>query len=92
MIQDIMNDLPKGFNYTPKGQHAEHFIQTENSDECIGNGQIADERIKAGDFVVELDEISMKDLKKMRKLIPRNAYISIKNRKSARLIRTKKKQ
>ena len=44
-----------------------------------------------GLFKINLDEASIKDLKAMRKLLPREEYTLLKNRKCARFNRFRKK-
>ena len=44
-----------------------------------------------GLFNINIDEASIKDLKAMRKLLPREEYTLLKNRKCARLNRFRKK-
>ena len=45
-----------------------------------------------GSFRIEIDEVRVQDLKAMRKLLPRNEYKLIKNRKCARLSRSRRKE
>ena len=97
-----MDDLPNGFTYAPIGsniseltssaERASAEVTYSNGDSAeLFEGTLTKDRIRAGDFIIELDEITMSGLVRMRKLLPRDMYQSIKNRKSSRLIRTKKK-
>ena len=45
-----------------------------------------------GSFRINLDQVRVPDLKAMRKLLPRNEYKLIKNRKCARLSRSRRKE
>lgn len=45
-----------------------------------------------GSFRIDIDEVRVQDLKAMRKLLPRNEYKLIKNRKCARLSRSRRKE
>ena len=78
IVTELLDDLPNGFTYV-KG--SSDFNETS----------LSKDKVRAGDFVIEIDAISMHDLVRMRKLLPRELYQSIKNRKSSRLIRNKKK-
>ena len=45
-----------------------------------------------GSFRIDIGEVKVSDLKLMRKLLPRNEYKLLKNRKCARLSRTRRKE
>ena len=45
-----------------------------------------------GCFRINIDEVRVTDLKSMRKLLPRSQYILLKNRKCARLSRSRRKE
>jgi len=48
-------------------------------------------RVKVGQFTIDIDLIKKEDLIKMRLLLPKIEYKLLKNRKSARLHRLRKK-
>ena len=50
------------------------------------------DKVQIGDFIVNIDVISNEGLMTMRKLLPKDAYKVVKNRKSARLCRLRKKE
>lgn len=45
-----------------------------------------------GSFLIKIDQITIANLKKMRKLLPKNEYQLLKNRKCAQLCRASKKE
>ena len=45
-----------------------------------------------GSFRIDISEVKVSDLKLMRKLLPRTEYKLLKNRKCARLSRTRRKE
>ena len=45
-----------------------------------------------GSFRINIDKVRVADLKSMRKLLPRSEYKMLKNRKCARLSRSRKKE
>ena len=45
-----------------------------------------------GSFCINIDEVRVADLKSMRKLLPRSEYKLLKNRKCARLSRSRRKE
>ena len=85
---DLLANLPEGFIHEPIGQAMlknEHndsgTDQRENSmSESDPASLIPDDtylgknRVRAGDFLIDLEEISMCGLVRMRKLLPREAY------------------
>ena len=48
--------------------------------------------LQIGSFRINIDEVRVADLKAMRKLLPRSEYKLLKNRKCARLSRSRRKQ
>ena len=54
------------------------------------SGNLPD-KVRAGDFIVDVEKVETADLIKMRKLLPRDIYKTIKNRKCARIFRQKNK-
>ena len=51
-----------------------------------------DDIVKVGDFIFNVDEVSKATLISMRKFLPSEEYRLLKNRKSARLCRKKRKE
>lgn len=47
--------------------------------------------LQIGSFRINIDEVRVADLKAMRKLLPRSEYKLLKNRKCARLSRSRRK-
>ena len=45
-----------------------------------------------GSFRINIDQVRVADLKSMRKLLPRSEYKLLKNRKCARLSRSRRKE
>ena len=54
------------------------------------DGSLPD-KVRAGDFIVDIEKVQTCDLIKMRKLLPRDVYRTVKNRKFARIFRQKNK-
>ena len=48
--------------------------------------------MKVGDFIFDVEQVSKADLISMRKFLPSDEYRLLKNRKSARLCRRKRKE
>lgn len=48
--------------------------------------------VRIGDFEVNIDKVSLPDLKKLRKYVPMEQYRLLKNRKCSRLLRRKMKK
>lgn len=60
--------------------------------ECSLSDDSQPDKVRAGDFIVDIDKIQTADLIKMRKLLPRDVYKTVKNRKCARIFRQKNKE
>ena len=76
-----------------QGNHQTDYLDYANNehsgeDNLIYTGQ---NQVRAGDFIVDIEKIHTRDLIKMRKLLPRDVYKTVKNRKCARIFRQKNK-
>lgn len=93
---DIIRKLPEGITY--------HDSQSSDNDDEpkqvseLGNGIDDDEEYKEGDIVrvgkfrINIEKVTKAQLISMRKFLPPQQYRLIKNRKTARLCRRKRKE
>ena len=79
MLAEIIDDLPKGARYDPL------------KSSIIKNDELPKDHVRAGDFIVDISEMSLEGLRRIRRFLPREAYRNIRCRKNSRLVRTKKK-
>ena len=96
ITQDIIRKLPEGITY--------HESQSSDLDDepkqvsDLGNGIDDDEEYKEGDIVrvgkfrINIEKVTKAQLIAMRKFLPAQQYRLIKNRKTARLCRRKRKE
>ena len=82
------------FKKPPLGVKYDLKSKDESQNSCSSTETVFENNpnvVRAGDFIIDIDMISMDDLKKMRLLIPKKEYNSVKNRKSSRLNRMNQK-
>ena len=106
-LAQLLLNLPRGFTFTgPNNCCTEEYILSQLKNDLILNSKEKSANkssnslqsllangnfFTVGLFEVNIDEASVKDLKAMRKLLPRQEYILLKNRKCARLNRYRKR-
>lgn len=80
---EFVKNIPHGVTYSPGSGP----LQTKATAKNAG-----DDIVKVGDFIFNVDEVSKATLISMRKFLPSEEYRLLKNRKSARLCRKKRKE
>ena len=81
---DLLNNLPEGVTYSPDGEDP-----TQGGQKKEGKYQNI---VKVGDFIFNIEVVSKPALISMRKFLPSEEYRLLKNRKSARICRLKRKE
>ena len=86
ITDEILRDLPQGVTYHPPG--------TEEAQDTIGQGdENADvDVVRCGNFSINIEMVTKPQIISMRKYLPSEEYRLLKNRKTARLCRRKRKQ
>ena len=64
----------------------------QNEASQITDDELRKDIVECGDFLVDIDKVSKKDLISMRRFFPPEEYRLLKNRKSARICRRKRKE
>ena len=82
---DFLKDLPEGVTHVPEKE--EPSTAKKRSKKEPKNPDI----VKVGDFLFNIETVSKATLISMRKYLPPEEYRLLKNRKSARLCRLKRK-
>ena len=89
-----MKDQPHGvkyeiasFGYDDKHNNNKATTNVQSNVISSSNMESNPNVVRAGDFLIDLDIISKQSLIKMRRLLPKQEYKMIKNRKCARLTR-----
>lgn len=80
---DFIKNIPEGVTYSPG---TGPLIQKPTAKNA------GDDIVKVGDFVFDVEKVSKTTLISMRKFLPSEEYRLLKNRKSARLCRRKRKE
>ena len=83
--------MPDGVTYVdPKEgeQRDPEDLIYENLEDDVKEGDI----VKVGDFLINIEKVSKAQIIGMRKFLPPEEYRLLKNRKSARLCRRKRKE
>ena len=96
----ILADLPQGFTFIgPLDCCTEEYIleSLKSGSKSALNSSLSqvesDQHIfRIGCFELNLDEVRVQDFKKMRKLLPKPEYKLLKNRKCARLSRSRRRE
>jgi NAD+--asparagine ADP-ribosyltransferase len=86
----LLTNLPKGIEHAPDVSY-EPEQKMASSDNINNSSSEKVNKIVAGDFRIDLDQVSSLDLKLIRKLIPTDKYKSLKRSKDARIVRLRKK-
>ena len=81
--------MPAGVSVDPKfSQSGEGEASEPKKTFVLEDGDI----VKLCGFVINMEEINNEGLKRMRKMLPKESYKLMKNRKSSRLCRLRKKE
>ena len=83
---DFLKDLPEGVTHVPEKEEPAAGAKKRSKKEPK-NPDI----VKVGDFLFDIETVSKATLISMRKYLPPEEYRLLKNRKSARLCRLKRK-
>ena len=83
MTADFLNNLPEGVSYNPAGEVGHKKMSKKDAK----NPDI----VVVGDFIFDIEIVSKTALISLRKFLPSEEYRLLKNRKSARLCRLKRK-
>ena len=73
--------MPEGITHCPEGE----------KDPTVGKDAKNSNVVKVGDFVFDVERVSKPALISMRKFLPSEEYRLLKNRKSARICRQRRK-
>lgn len=91
MTADFIRNLPEGITYMEpsesQNKDTEDLIY-ENLDDEAKEGDI----VRVGDFLINIEKVTKAQIIGMRKFLPSEEYRLLKNRKSARLCRRKRKE
>jgi hypothetical protein len=88
--QMVLNNLPEGVTVDSDYRSQEEASEVlHDATECIGSSD--GDVVKVSGFKINIDVITNEGLIKMRKLLPQESYRLMKNRKSARICRQRKK-
>lgn len=79
--REIIRNLPAAIIYEPES----NMGALRNAELCDGDF------VQCGDFKIDIEAVTKQQLIKMRRLLPQDEYRLIKNRKSARICRRKRK-
>jgi hypothetical protein len=89
---DFLANLPEGVTYNdPEGSSKARSIRSSNryeDNQDYNDGDI----VKVADFTINIEKVTKQQLISMRKFLPAEEYRLLKNRKSARLCRRKRKE
>jgi len=91
MSADFIKNLPEGITYhDPEADSYDHAKQPDsfNMEDDFKEGDI----VRVGDFTINIEIVTKAQLISMRKFLPSEQYRLLKNRKSARLCRRKRKE
>ena len=92
MSADFIKNLPEGITYhdpdSASQENETHRGTFANIDDEFKEGDI----VRVGDFTINIEIVSKAQLISMRKFLPSEQYRLLKNRKSARLCRRKRKE
>ena len=92
MSADFIKNLPEGITYhNPDDEDYENDAKRDTFaglDDEFKDGDI----VRVGDFTINIELVSKASLISMRKFLPSEQYRLLKNRKSARLCRRKRKE
>ena len=90
MSADFIKNLPEGITYhDPEAEDYENDKRdTFNLEDDFKEGDI----VRVGDFTINIEVVTKAQLISMRKFLPSEQYRLLKNRKSARLCRRKRKE
>ena len=91
MSADFIKNLPEGITYhDPEADSYDNGKQpdTFNLEDDFKEGDI----VRVGDFTINIEIVTKAQLISMRKFLPSEQYRLLKNRKSARLCRRKRKE
>ena len=92
MSSDFIKNLPEGITYSnPEDESYENDLKRDTFaglDDEFKEGDI----VRVGDFTINIELVSKSSLISMRKFLPAEQYRLLKNRKSARLCRRKRKE
>jgi hypothetical protein len=82
---DLLRNLPDGVTHHPESDDPTTQKKKESKDKNV-------DIVKVGEFIFDIGVVSKASLISMRKFLPSEEYRLLKNRKSARLCRLKRKQ
>ena len=92
MSADFIKNLPEGITYNnPDNESYDNDLKRDTFaglDDDFREGDI----VRVGDFTINIELVSKASLISMRKFLPGEQYRLLKNRKSARLCRKKRKE
>ena len=89
MSADFVKNLPEGITYhDPEGESYEN----DKRDDFLTEDEKEGDIVRVGDFTINIEIVSKAQLISMRKFLPSEQYRLLKNRKSARLCRRKRKE
>ena len=89
MSADFIKNLPEGIQYhDPDGESYED----DRRDAFLNEDEKEGDVVRVGDFTINIEVVTKAQLISMRKFLPSEQYRLLKNRKSARLCRRKRKE
>ena len=90
LTADFLRNLPEGVTHSPLS--SDDKKKEEEKEKAAGKeGKNAGDIVRVGDFIFDISVVQKSALISMRKFLPSEEYRLLKNRKSARLCRLKRK-
>lgn len=95
-VSDFLRNLPEGVTHikskdNPEAQESQVAIEDQLSYEFDPDAKDSD-IVRVGDFMINIEKVTKAAIISMRKFLPTDEYRLLKNRKSARLCRRKRKE
>ena len=89
MVADFIKNLPESVQYLDP--NLDQF-DDDNSDAFLNEDEKEGDIVRVGNFTINIEAITKAQLISMRKFLPKEQYRLLKNRKSARLCRRRRKE
>ena len=92
LTADFLRNLPAGVTYSPLSNEDKKKEEEKAKANEKNLGKNAGDIVRVGDFIFDISIVEKSSLISMRKFLPSEEYRLLKNRKSARLCRLKRKK
>ena len=92
MSADFIKNLPEGITYHDPEADSYENDKMQQRDTFLNDDEKEGDIVRVGDFTINIEVVTKAQLISMRKFLPSEQYRLLKNRKSARLCRRKRKE